>query len=75
MKKPGMNRAFCQSGMRLGWGHDDGAFFFSYPDAAQQECCEPGGSLYFAWGCFRDFLSRPCRAPPKGRYAGFWSVT
>src|SRR6266700_1999998 len=27
------------------------------------------GSLYFAWGCFRDFLSRPCRAPPKGRYA------
>src|SRR5882762_9544567 len=25
---------------------------------------------YFAWGCFRDFLSRPCRAPPKGRYAG-----
>src|SRR5216683_3534897 len=28
------------------------------------------GSLYFAWGCFRDFLSRPCRAPPKGRYAG-----
>jgi len=28
------------------------------------------GSLYFAWGCFRNFLSRPCRAPPKGRYAG-----
>src|SRR5712691_11502811 len=28
------------------------------------------GSLYFAWGCFRDFLSRPCLAPPKGRYAG-----
>src|SRR4030081_3141503 len=28
--------------MRLGWGHDDGAFFFSRPDAAQQECCEPG---------------------------------
>jgi hypothetical protein len=24
----------------------------------------------FAWGCFRDFLSRPRRAPPKGRYAG-----
>ena len=28
--------------------------------------CEPGGSLYFAWGCFRDFLSRPCRAPDVG---------
>jgi hypothetical protein len=28
------------------------------------------GPLSFAWGCFRDFLSRPCRAPPKGRYAG-----
>ncbi|HMI11270.1 MAG TPA: cytochrome c, partial [Bradyrhizobium sp.] len=23
--------------MRLGWGHDDGAFFFSRPDAAQQD--------------------------------------
>jgi hypothetical protein len=29
-----------------------------------------GGPRYFAWGRFRDFLSRPCRAPPKGRYAG-----
>src|SRR6266571_1788 len=56
--------------MRLGWGHDDGAFFFSRPDAAQQECCEPG-SLYFAWGCFRDFLSRPCRAPPNLAYTTY----
>jgi hypothetical protein len=31
--------------MRLGWGHDDGAFFFSRPDAAQQECREPGFTL------------------------------
>jgi hypothetical protein len=29
------------------------------------------GPLYFAWGCFRDFLFRPCRAPPKGRRAAF----
>jgi hypothetical protein len=32
---------------------------FTSPDAAQQECCEPGFHSYFAWGCFRDFLSRP----------------
>ena len=55
--------------MRLGWGHDDGAFFFSRPDAAQQECCEPGFTL-LCMGLFSRFLSRPCRAPPKGRYAG-----
>ena len=23
--------------------------------------------FYFAWGCFRDFRSRPCGAPPKRR--------
>src|SRR6266850_7652935 len=59
-----------QSGMRLGWGHDDGAFFFSRPDTQRSRSAASRGSLYFAWGCFRDFLSRPCRAPPKGRYAG-----
>ena len=33
------------------------------PGAAQHECCEPGPS-YFAWGCFRYFVSGPCGAPP-----------
>jgi hypothetical protein len=63
MKKPGMNRAFCQSGMRLGWGHDDGAFFFSRPDAAQQECCEPGFTL-LCMGLFSRFFVQalPCTA-------------
>jgi hypothetical protein len=43
------------SGMRLGWGHDDGAFFFSRPDAAQQECCEPGFTL-LCMGLFSRFF-------------------
>src|SRR5260370_42573420 len=61
MKKPGMNRAFCSSGMRLGWGHDDGAFFFSRPDAAQQERCEPGFTL-LCMGLFSRFFVQalPC---------------
>ena len=25
---------------------------------------ENGAPSYFAWGCFRDFVSRPCDAPP-----------
>src|SRR6267378_1672028 len=51
------------SGMRLGWGHDDGAFFFSRPDAAQQECCEPGSTL-LCMGLFSRFFVQalPCTA-------------
>jgi hypothetical protein len=55
-----------QSGIKL--GRDDGAFFYRAPDAAQHGSASRG-PLYFVWGCFRDFLSRPCR-PLKGRYAG-----
>src|SRR5712691_4879303 len=49
--------------MRLGWGHDDGAFFFSRPDAAQQECCEPGFTL-LCMGLFSRFFVQalPCTA-------------
>ena len=42
--------------------------FFSCPGRSAARVLR--GPLYFAWGCFRDFLSRPCLAPPKGRYAG-----
>src|SRR5882757_5126572 len=51
------------SGMRFGWGHDDGAFFFSRPDAAQQECCEPGFTL-LCMGLFSRFFVQalPCTA-------------
>src|SRR6266566_9415784 len=47
--------------MRL--GHDDGAFFFSRPDAAQQECCEPGFTL-LCMGLFSRFFVQalPCTA-------------
>src|SRR3982074_2205513 len=49
--------------MRLGWGHDDGAFFFPRPDAAQQECCEPGFTL-LCMGLFSRFFVQalPCTA-------------
>src|ERR1700694_5006783 len=49
--------------MRLGWGHDDGAHFFSRPDAAQQECCEPGFTL-LCMGVFPRFVVQalPCTA-------------
>src|SRR5712691_8919676 len=49
--------------MRLGWGHDDGAFFFSRSDAAQQECCEPGFTL-LCMGLFSRFFVQalPCTA-------------
>src|SRR5882762_2695543 len=49
--------------MRLGWDHDDGAFFFSRPDAAQQECREPGFTL-LCMGLFSRFFVQalPCTA-------------
>ena len=49
--------------MSLGWGHVDGAFFFSRPDAAQQECCEPGFTL-LCMGLFSRFFVQalPCTA-------------
>ena len=58
--------------MRLGWGHDDGAFFFSRPDAAQQECCEPGFTL-LCMGLFSRFFDyqrigpRVATVPPPAR--------
>src|SRR6266704_1198398 len=45
-------------------GHDDGAFFFSRPDAAQQEeCCEPAFTL-LCMGLFSRFFVQtlPCAA-------------
>ncbi len=42
---------------------NDGAFFFSRPDAAQQECCEPGFTL-LCMGLFSRFFVQalPCTA-------------
>src|ERR1700694_2267313 len=54
--------------MRLGWG-------LSLPRTQRSKSAASRGPLYFAWGCFRDFLSRPCLAPPKGRYAGSGTAT
>src|SRR3979490_1299889 len=46
------------------------AHFSSRARTQRSRSAASRGSLCLAWGCFRDFLSRPCRAPPKGRYAG-----
>src|SRR5216683_4833988 len=51
--------------MRSGWGHDDGAFFFSRPDAAQQECCEPGFTL-LCMGLFSRFFVQPLPCTAEG---------
>jgi UPF0271 protein len=37
-----------------------------------RRCCsaegsESGAHFYFAWGCFRNFVSRPCGSPPIAR--------
>src|SRR5229473_2053780 len=53
--------------MRLGWGHDDGAFFFSRPDAAQQDCCEPGFTL-LCMGLFSRFF---VQALPRTAYLAY----
>jgi hypothetical protein len=31
------------------------------PRTQRSKSAASRGPLYFAWGCFRDFLSRPCR--------------
>jgi len=52
--------------MRLSWGRDDGPFFFSCPGRKPHERCERG-PFYFAWGCFRDFVSGLRGVPPHTR--------
>jgi len=49
--------------MRLGWGHDDGAFFFSCPGRKPQECCEPGFTLL----CMGLFFAIFCPGPAVHR--------
>ena len=51
-------------------GVEAGAVTGAKPPLRPKHVWSIGGPRYFAWGRFRDFLSRPCRAPPKGRYAG-----
>ena len=44
-------------------GLDDGPS--GAPDASGVSAASRG-PFYFAWGCFRDFVSGPCGAPQKG---------
>src|SRR6266702_5371097 len=57
--------------MRLGRGHDDGAFFFSRSDAAQQECCEPGFTL-LCMGLFSRLFVQAL--PPALGQAQLWGA-
>src|SRR5882724_10017906 len=43
---------------------DDGPFFFSCPERNAARVLPSRGPFYFAWGCFRDFVSGPRGAPP-----------
>src|SRR5438445_1269373 len=43
-------------------GRDDG--LSRAPDASGLSAARRG-PFYFAWGCFRDFVSGPCGVPPK----------
>src|SRR6202022_1175434 len=58
-----MDARVTWSGMRLGWGRDDGAFFSRALDVAQQECREPGSPL-LCMGLFSRFFVQalPCTA-------------
>src|SRR3981189_3226508 len=44
--------------------------FLLVPRTQRSASAAGRGPLTSAWGCFRDFFARPCRAPPKRRYAG-----
>jgi hypothetical protein len=46
--------------MRSGWG-----LFLLLP-WTQRSKSAASGPLYFAWGCFRDFLSRPLPCTAEG---------
>ena len=50
----GAIKAQPESGMRLGWGRDDGPFFFSCPGRKPHERCEPGPIL-LCMGLFSRF--------------------
>jgi hypothetical protein len=52
--------------MRSGWAVTTDQFF---PDATQHEYCE-AGPFYFAWGCFRDFMSGPAVYRRRGAASG-----
>src|SRR5450631_245770 len=47
-------QALARCGMRLGWGRDDGPFFFACPGRKPHERCEPGPIL-LCMGLFSRF--------------------
>jgi DUF971 family protein len=55
--------------VRLGFDdmHSTGIYSWAWT-ATGRACGEARG--YFAWGCFRDFVSRPCGATPKSSNPG-----
>src|SRR5882757_8038111 len=51
--------------MRSGWAVTTDHSSSHTGDTTYRGCCEPRPIPYFAWGCFRDFSSGPCRAPEE----------
>src|SRR3981189_1781051 len=56
--------------MRLGWGRDERSIFLLLPRTQRSTSAASRGPLYFAWGCFRDFLSKPCVHRRRGAMPG-----
>src|SRR3981189_2147533 len=56
--------------MRLGWGRDERSIFLLVPRTQRSTSAASRGPLYFAWGCFRDFLSKPCVHRRRGAMPG-----
>src|SRR5438132_6136741 len=52
--------------MRLGWTVTTDYFSSRAPDQHSTGAASRG-PFYFAWGCFRDFVSGPCGVPPIAR--------
>src|SRR5438309_1997688 len=55
-------RVACLEQDEIRLGRDDGPS--RAPDASGVSAASRG-PFYFAWGCFRDFVSGPCGVPPK----------
>src|SRR5712664_2712109 len=66
---PGHPRLNRLEGMRLGWGRDDGPFFFSCPGRKPHERCEPGPIL-LCMGLFSRFCVWALRYLRRGAVSG-----
>jgi hypothetical protein len=62
VKKTRQNEETQAEQDEIGLGGDDGP---SLPRTQAAGVLRAEAPFYFAWGCFRDFVSGPCGVPPK----------